>query len=630
MKTAASILLCVLCTVSLAGEEGGWIYRQYDSSEQSIARYQSGELTVETFPTETVRIGGGAMPVLARHAGTGALYCYVMNGPLHRSADEGRTWQQVATPPSSLNPAFGVLNSGTMLLGGSWPHGGADRMTAFRIFRSTDSGTNWDGGRNVSLSGLVLPNGQRPEGDFFQPHIGFHGGPANLLGAYGRIIELSDGTAVLPFYIEGNSLMGKSSVGLPGQVGKWYRIVVKADLDQGTVSATATPPAADAQTPPADSYAFRPAVDPDRPRAPCTRIRFQIFPAGTLIDNVRLATTPPADGIGPEAGVLFADTFEPHEAGADLQDVGAGYSGDRGYTVTDGGARGSDRAVTANGGDVLLYHGFEARTTGTLYFSADVKVGPGRIFNMHIDNGAIEGRLGFMWDTNTGPKLGGVYCGAETTVEATLPAAPTAPTYALLARSLDDGQTWSDVSLVSVDFNEWGLLETPDGELLAAMRGQTIHQEWGDRWKHLNLHALTGFIRSLDKGRTWSRYEIIAGAWTRSEHASDILRLSDGTLVVPTIRRGFIDRFTYRYRSIGNIRGVPVTVSLDNGVTWSRDHRIAIRTDVGNAGMFPTSIVLEDDTIVTVDGHPHAGGVWSTRWRLPPAMRRIVENDGAP
>ena len=297
-------------------------------------------------------------------------------------------------------------------------------MSALRIFRSTDGGKTWDAGRNIDLTKLVLPDGQTPVEDFFKPNAGFHGGPTNVVAAYGRIIELSDGTIVLPFYIEGNSWV---SPGPDGDIGDTGR-----DLSLGRVAA---------------------------------------------------------------------------------------------------------------------------------------------------------------------------------------------PTYALMARSRNDGKTWSDVSLVSVDFNEWGLLETPDGELLAVMRGQTTHQEWAKSWKHLDLHSLTGFIRSLDKGRTWSRYEIIAGNWTRDEHASDIVRLADGTLIVPTIRRTFVNPTTFAWRG-GTGRGVPVTVSYDNGVTWSKDYRIAVRTDVGGSGWFPSSVVLEDDTIVTVDGHPQGGGIWATRWKLPAEMRK--------
>lgn len=396
----------------LAAEQGGWIYKQFEATKEAVAEYQAGQLTVARFPTRTVLIGKGTMPTVVRIPGSSEeLLCLAMNGALYRSPDGGKTWRKLDVKlPENMNSAFGVLKNGTMLLGCSWPIGGAHRMTSLRVFRSTDAGQTWDVGRDIDLKDVVLPDGKRPVGEFFKPHVGFSGGPANLLGAYSQIIEFSDGTIALPFYIEGNRT-----------------------------------------------------------------------------------------------------------------------------------AERKDSAV---------------------------------------------------------------------------------PTYALLARSRDDGKTWDDISLVGVDFNEWGILETPDGELLGVMRGQTTHAEWGNRWKHLNLHALTGFVRSLDKGRSWSRYQIVAGHWTRDEHASNIVRLSDGTLIVPTIRRLFVDPKTYDWRYSG-VRGVPVTVSYDNGVTWSTDYRIALRTDTGGAGGFPSSVVLDDDTIVTVDGGGKAQEIFATRWKLPADFKKF-------
>ena len=59
-----------------------------------------------------------------------------------------------------------------------------------------------------------------------------------------------------------------------------------------------------------------------------------------------------------------------------------------------------------------------------------------------------------------------------------------------LIRSVDDGLTWGDPSLLGVNMNETALLVLPDGDLLAVMRDQTDQ-------------ALHG-TRSSDGGCTWS------------------------------------------------------------------------------------------------------------------------------
>jgi hypothetical protein len=391
------VLLVASCFLVSALLAEGWIYKRFAPNEESFAKFKKGEMTVEKFATQTVRIADGPMPILARDPKSGDLLCYIMGGEIYKSADGGKSWSQASTPPSVLNPAFGILKSGTWLLGGSFPTTGDDRMTRFRIYRSTDNGKTWDEGRDVDTRNLMLPNGRRTDSDFWGPNKGFGGkSPRNLLAAYGRIIELADGTIALPFYIEGNS----------------------------------------------------------------------------------------------------------------------------------------------------------------------------------------EGEL----------------------------------TYSLIGRSRDDGQSWRDISVISVDFNEVGFIQQPGGELLAVERGQTVYNGIKG-WEHLNLHCLTGLARSVDNGYTWSRAVVIAGDWRCDEHASDIVRLSDGTLLIPTIRR--MPQF------VGG--GVPVAVSYDNGVTWSKDYRIAVRTE-GN-GWFPTSVVLDDDTIVTVDGHPLGGGVWATRWKLPKSMKDYCKQD---
>ncbi len=117
----AILVIGSICSLCLAGEKGGWIYRQYEATEESFAEFEAGKLTVVTFPTETVHIGPGAMPILVHIPGSKErLLCLAMGGPLYGSTDGGRTWRkEPVSVPANLNPPFGVLKSGTMLIGSS-------------------------------------------------------------------------------------------------------------------------------------------------------------------------------------------------------------------------------------------------------------------------------------------------------------------------------------------------------------------------------------------------------------------------------------------------------------------------------------------------------------------------------
>lgn len=108
-----------------------------------------------------------------------------------------------------------------------------------------------------------------------------------------------------------------------------------------------------------------------------------------------------------------------------------------------------------------------------------------------------------------------------------------------LLRSHDDGATWDDPSVISVGTNETGLVALPNGDLLAAVRGDS---------PSTNL-SLT---RSTDGGRSWSEPVSLT---TNGQHPADFIALANGDLLLTYGNRN------PPYRVEGRI-------SRDGGQTW--------------------------------------------------------------
>jgi hypothetical protein len=85
-----------------------------------------------------------------------------------------------------------------------------------------------------------------------------------------------------------------------------------------------------------------------------------------------------------------------------------------------------------------------------------------------------------------------------------------------LVRSRDDGQTWEEPTLVGVNLYETALLALPDGDLLAAARGDDAEQAL---W----------ILRSEDAGQTWSEPIRLTGP---RQHPADLVRLSNGDVLL--------------------------------------------------------------------------------------------------
>lgn len=143
-----------------------------------------------------------------------------------------------------------------------------------------------------------------------------------------------------------------------------------------------------------------------------------------------------------------------------------------------------------------------------------------------------------------------------------------------VVRSRDNGETWSDWSLISAtDHNETALLQNPSGEVLAAMR---------------NGNSYVDVSSSTDGGRTWSAPRQVTGDGGRrwAEHPADMVRLRSGKLLMVTGRR---------HAPLGAM----ALMSPDNGLSWDYAGRVLVgwNSVSGDCG-YPSVVQNADGSIV--------------------------------
>lgn len=137
------------------------------------------------------------------------------------------------------------------------------------------------------------------------------------------------------------------------------------------------------------------------------------------------------------------------------------------------------------------------------------------------------------------------------------------------ARSLDDGRTWNDYSLIDEGLSETDILSLGDGNWLAAARSV----------RDLGLQL----YRSADDGRTW--------AWecaltTMQQHPGHLLRLKDGRILL-----------SFGVRNVG-LRGVGMRLSEDEGKTWMNP-RMLVQYEAAADGGYPATVQRADGRLVT-------------------------------
>ena len=165
--------------------------------------------------------------------------------------------------------------------------------------------------------------------------------------------------------------------------------------------------------------------------------------------------------------------------------------------------------------------------------------------------------------------------------------------YDYIYRSTDGGSTWGDRTLIVDHSSEASFLSLGGNRLLAAIRRQrwfSYPDDPPDFWKQTGgdpsmVYKHLFLADSDDGGRTWTNLR----QWTKviGHCPGELVRVSDGRIVLLHTNR-------YPYPE-GNLRA---RVSSDEGATWSDEYYI-----VSDGAGYSGSLVLEDDTIVTVVGN---------------------------
>ena len=178
-------------------------------------------------------------------------------------------------------------------------------------------------------------------------------------------------------------------------------------------------------------------------------------------------------------------------------------------------------------------------------------------------------------------------------------------------RSHDKGRTWVDPSPLPDWCWENTITCLSSGKLIASLRYQplpSLETEWSENRKTVF------FADSPDNGLTWEDFRplrLSTNGLQELRHGQchgEISELSDGTLIV-----------TYDHRYPYHQQQVLARISKDNGQTWSAEiynltqagGSILGSSQRGYGGGYASSVVLEDDTIVTITGTGNC-----LRWRV--------------
>ena len=202
------------------------------------------------------------------------------------------------------------------------------------------------------------------------------------------------------------------------------------------------------------------------------------------------------------------------------------------------------------------------------------------------------------------------------------PSAASARNRSWRLRSIDGGRTWPERKAVATwdssesFFSEVFILPFSDTHLLAATRVEGHLARRIAKAPPIGIGLSAGgetdecmvLMDSHDGGLTWSNFRTFLGYSAVHVH---MLKLTDGRLL-SVFRRRFLPY------------GVGAVLSDDNGKTWDLANPIIVGVQPTCYGGWPTSLQLEDSTILTT----RAWMIWpdaifeAARWKVPPRVGR--------
>ena len=175
--------------------------------------------------------------------------------------------------------------------------------------------------------------------------------------------------------------------------------------------------------------------------------------------------------------------------------------------------------------------------------------------------------------------------------------------YDRIWRSTDVGRSFRLDAALPEHSAESHILQLNSGSLLAAMRTVYTTPNYGPHQNDHPRHKRMALTRSDDDGKTWSPPQMLTTLI--GDCPGELIGLGDGRLV-------FL--YCHRYPPRTGIYG---RVSHDQGQTWQQDQLVLTLMNDDQPGAYPSSVLLDDQTIVTVQAQHEHGPAQAIRWKLP-------------
>ena len=162
-------------------------------------------------------------------------------------------------------------------------------------------------------------------------------------------------------------------------------------------------------------------------------------------------------------------------------------------------------------------------------------------------------------------------------------------------RSTDGGQTFKLSNAISHHSAETKIAQLPSGRIIAAVR--TVYSDYHDE-----RNKRTAMITSDDNGQTWSEHVMLTTEI--GDCPGEFVALPDG-------------RCVFLYCKRYTPAAIVARVSPDGGETWNPQTLLVRQMEGENPGVYPSSLLLDDQTILTVSSTHEGTPPQAIRWNLP-------------